>query len=559
MERLKKIFNKEFSKIGEAAVVLAFFTLLSQFLGIFRDRFLAGNIGTGETLDMYYAAFRVPDLLLVFGASLVSVSMLMPFFTKKLQQSQESAKKFIDDIFTTFFIFIIFTSLVLLFLMPVLIQHLFPGFSPEAIRQTIQLSRIMLLSPILLGVSNLFATVTQTFKRFFVYALTPVFYNIGIIIGILLLYPVFGVKGLAYGVVLGATMHIGIQLPVIFKEGFFPRLSRHINWKDIKKVIEHSLPRTITLSLTKIVFLIFVSIASTLIAGTISVFNLSYNLQSVPLAIIGISYSVAAFPILVDYFNAKKYEEFMAHVVGPIRQIVFWSLPVIALFIVLRAQIVRVILGTGRFDWADTRLTAASLALFILSVVAQSIVFLLIRAYYAAGKTWKPFFITLFSSALTVAFAFLFISLFKNITSIRMFFETLLRIKGVQGSSVIMLSLAFSVGMFVNLIIFWHFFTKDFRYQHGRYGIRTSFFQSAIASLLIGLVSYFSLQITHSWFSMNTTLGVFGHGLVSGLLGIIVGIIFLRVIGNKEMKVFLNVLHQKFWNKKLFAKIDTYV
>ena len=458
-----KIFNKEFSKIGEAAIVLAFFTLLSQFLGIFRDRFLAGNIGTGELLDIYYAAFRVPDLLFTLGASLVSVSILMPYFSKKLQKSKIEAKKFINDVFTTFFVFIIAISIFCFILMPSLVKMLFPGFSEELIIQTIQLSRIMLLSPILLGISNLFATITQAFKKFFVYALAPVFYNLGIILGIVFLYPLFGINGLAYGVALGALLHMLIQLPVIVRQGFIPKISFSIIWENIREVIIHSLPRTITLSLSKIVFLIFISIASTLVTGTISVFNLSYNLQSVPLAIIGVSYSVAAFPILVDYFNTQNYKKFMSHVMGPIRQIVFWSLPVIALFVVLRAQIVRVILGTGNFDLSDTRLTAASLALFIISVVAQSIVLLLIRAYYASGKTWKPLWITLSSAFFTVIFAYLFLYLFNTYEPIQLFFEKILRIQNVPGSSVVMLSLAYSVGMFLNLYLLWKSFKRDFK------------------------------------------------------------------------------------------------
>lgn len=552
-----KIFNKEFSRIGEAAIVLAFFTLLSQFLGIFRDRFLAGNIGTGEMLDMYYAAFRVPDLLLTLGASLVSVSILMPFFAKQIIISKERASKFVNDIFTIFFGFIIIASVILLILMPFLIKILFPGFSEDAIIQTTQLSRIMLLSPILLGISNLFATITQTFKRFFVYALTPVFYNIGIILGILFLYPLFGVVGLAYGVAFGALLHLLIQLPVVVKKGYFPKLSFKINWSDIKEVVGHSLPRTITLSLSKIVFLIFISIASTLIVGTISVFNLSYNLQSVPLAIIGVSYSVAAFPILVEYFNANNHEKFMSHVMGPIRQIVFWSLPVISLFIVLRAQIVRVILGTGNFDWSDTRLTAASLALFIISVVAQSIVFLLVRAYYAAGKTWKPFWITLFASSCTVLFAVAFVHIFNNVEYVRNFFEVLLRIKDVPGSSVIMLSLAYSVGMFLNLFVFWKSFKKDFKYKSGIYGIRKSFFQSAVASLTMGIVGYILLNLTDKLFNQDTTIGVFGHGFISGFIAIMFGLAFLLFVKNNEINVFISLIKRNIWNKKVFGKIHS--
>ncbi len=467
MERIMKLFNKEFSKISEAAMVLAFFTLLSQILGIFRDRFLAGNLGTGEILDVYYAAFRVPDLLFTLGASLVSVSILMPFFINQLSKSKKDAKKFINDVFTTFFLFIVVLSLIVAIIMPFLAQKLFPGFATEEIQRTVVLSRIMLLSPVLLGISNLFATITQSFKQFFVYALAPVFYNIGIILGILVFYPIFGVVGLAYGVSLGALLHMLIQLPVIIRHGLVPKFSLNINWTYIKEVVKHSLPRTITLSMSKIVFLIFVSIASTLISGTISVFNLSYNLQSVPLAIIGVSYSIAAFPVLVDFFNKNNHEEFMYHVMIPIRQIVFWSLPVISLFIVLRAQIVRVILGSGNFDWSDTRLTAASLALFIVSVIAQSIVLLLIRAYYASGKTWKPLWITLSSSVFTIAFAYIFLSVYNTQPYLQLFFERLLRIEGVEGSSVIMLSLAYSMGMFLNLLLLWLAFKKDFNFKTG--------------------------------------------------------------------------------------------
>ncbi len=557
MDRIIKIFNKEFSKIGEAAIVLAFFTLLSQFLGIFRDRFLAGNVGASSSLDMYYAAFRVPDLLLTLGASLVSVSILMPFFVKQISISKERSKKFINDIFTIFFVFIIVASIVLFILMPFLIKILFPGFSDDVMIKTIQLSRIMLLSPILLGISNLFATITQTFKRFFVYALTPVFYNIGIILGILFLYPVFGVTGLAIGVVFGALLHLSIQLPVIIKKGFFPRLSFNIKWGDIVEVVSHSLPRTITLSLSKIVFLVFVSIASTLLVGTISVFNLSYNLQSVPLAIIGVSYSVAAFPILVEHFNSNNHEKFMSHVMGPIKQIVFWSLPVMSLFIVLRAQIVRVILGTGNFSWSDTRLTAASLALFIISVVAQSVVLVLIRAYYAAGKTWKPFWITLFASTSTVILAILFVHLFNNIPVVRIFFENLLRINGVDGSSVIMLSLAYSIGMFLNLFIFWKAFKKDFNYIPGLYKIKKSFVQSTTTSLIIGIVGYSILNITDSFFDQDRTIGVFCHGLLSGIIAIIFGIIFLLLIHNKEINIFINLIKNKLWNKRIIGKIHS--
>lgn len=544
MERIMKVFNKEFSQISEAALVLGFFTFLSQILAIFRDRLLAGNIGTGSTLDVYYAAFRIPDLIFTLGASLVSVSILMPFFKSKMDSSRRQGKQFLNSVFTVFFIFITLMSLLVAIIMPYLAVHLFPGFNPQELYEVIILSRVMLLSPILLGISNLLATITQAYKKFFVYALAPVFYNIGIIIGVIGFFPIFGIIGLGYGVVLGALLHMLIQLPVVVRQGLVPQFNFNIFWSDIRTVIGHSFPRTITLSMSKIVFLVFVSMASTLVTGTISVFNLSYNLQSVPLAIIGVSYSVAAFPILVDFFNSNNREKFMSHVMGPIRQIVFWSLPVIFLFIVLRAQIVRVILGTGNFDWSDTRLTAASLALFIISVVAQSIVLLLIRAYYAAGRTWKPLWITLVSSFLTILLAYILITAYNSIPMMQEFFEGLLRIRGVSGSSVIMLSLAYSLGMFFNLILLWFAFKRDFSWKSG-YGIRKSFTQSFLASLFIGCVTYLTLQYTDHYFNEQTALGVFGHGFLSGMIGILTGIVFLLTIKNTEINILIQVVRKR--------------
>jgi putative peptidoglycan lipid II flippase len=545
MERVMKLFHKEFSRISDAAIVLAFFTLLSQVLAIFRDRFLAGNLGTGQILDVYYAAFRVPDLLFTLGASLVSVSILMPFFMEHNKRSPQEGKTFINSIFSSFFLGITLVSIVCFFCMPFLSKMFFPGFSEEALKETILLSRIMLLSPILLGISNLFATVTQAFKQFFVYAIAPIFYNIGIILGVTIFYRWFGVAGLAYGVIFGAFLHMAIQIPVIYKHGLLPKFSLIWNRTVLIKILAYSVPRTITLSLSKIVFLIFVSLASLFAAGTISVFNLSYNLQSVPLAIIGVSYSIAAFPVLVDHFKSGNISYFLQAVMVPIRQIVFWSLPVISLFVVLRAQIVRVILGSGNFDWSDTRLTAASLALFIISVTAQSIILLLVRAYYAAEKTWRPFWITLASSAVTIIFAFIFTKLFTTFPPIQFFFERLLRIEGVAGSSVIMLSFAYSIGNFINVWWLWHVFYREFREDYQDYGIKKSFTQSFVASSLLGLVAYLVLNFSDTWFPNDVVWGVFLHGLLAGVVGIMCAFFFLLFVNNEEIKNFLTSIKRK--------------
>ncbi len=297
----------------------------------------------------------------------------------------------------------------------------------------------MLLSPLLLGLSNLLGTVTQAFRKFFVYALSPIVYNFGIILGALFLYPVFGITGLAWGVVLGALFHVAIQIPVIIKHGFIPkiRIAKHL--AVVKEVMKVSVPRTLALSLSKITLLILTGIATFMPEGSISVFNFAFALQSVPLAIIGVSYSTAAFPVLVETFSSKNMQAFIEHVLRPARQIVFWSLPVVVMFIVLRAQIVRVILGTGNFTWSDTRLTAAALALFALSVLAQSLILLLVRGYYAAGKTYRPFLVNTIATALTVLMVFGLLSVYHNVPVFKYFLESLFRIENIPGTEVIIL------------------------------------------------------------------------------------------------------------------------
>jgi len=345
------ILGREFGGLHQAAFLLGSFALLSQILALVRDRMLAHSFGAGATLDVYYAAFRIPDLVFAGIASLVSVTVLIPFLVKKIDADGAGAQKFLSDVFTSFISFITLFSIGLFFLIPWLSGILFPGFSPQEQSSLVPLTRILLLSPIILGLSNLFGSVTQTFRRFFVYALSPVLYNLGIIFGIVFLYPQFGILGLGYGVVLGALFHFLIQIPVVAQQKLLPRFSFSIDIEAMKRVVTLSLPRTLGLSANHIALLFLVSFASLMAEGSIAVFNFSLNLQSVPLSIIGVSYSVAAFPTLARLFAGNEMEKFMKNIIMAMRHIIFWSTPILALFIVLRAQIVRTILGSGEFGW----------------------------------------------------------------------------------------------------------------------------------------------------------------------------------------------------------------
>src|SRR3989344_1574118 len=222
---------------------------------------LAGMFGASRTLDIYYSAFRAPDFIYTLMLFLTSATAIIPIFLHKLNNGEKDAENFCGTVVLFFSSAVAVISVVIFILMPKISGFLFPGFSVEEMVLSTALSRIMLLSPIFLGLSNIFSGITQSFKRFFAYALSPVFYNLGIIFGILFFFPVFGMRGLAYGVALGAFLHMAIQIPSLVGAGFDFRFGK-TSFADVKKVVIYSVPRTIGLAVNQISTLVFTAFAS---------------------------------------------------------------------------------------------------------------------------------------------------------------------------------------------------------------------------------------------------------------------------------------------------------
>jgi putative peptidoglycan lipid II flippase len=545
--------NKEFNGLHESAFLLGLFALFSQFVAVARDRLFAAHFGAGAELDIYYAAFRIPDLIFVSIASFVAITVIMPFFVDHLNQSKESAQDFISSIFTVFFIAITAMCLIIYIFAPWLVNTFYDF--PQASRDSIVvLMRILLLSPILLGISNIFATITQTFKNFLVYAISPILYNVGIVLGLVFFYSErglnLGIPGLAYGVILGALLHVGIQIPTVIHHGYFPRFAIRISFKEIKKVFWLALPRTLGLSAGQISLFVLTGIASSMAIGSVAIFQLAFNLQSVPLSIVGVSYSVAAFPMLSKLYSRREMGAFSGQVMAAFRHIVFWSLPITFLFIVLRAQIVRTILGAGHFGWNDTRLTAAALAIFSVSVVAQSLILLLVRGYYAAGRTYVPVVINVLSAFLIIGFAYFFNFLFATVPFFMYFMEALLRVDGASGSNMLSLPLAYSIGMVTNVLVLWFLFKRDFKIEDDG-DVQTSFRQSLYCSVIMGFVAYCMLAVFDKILNIDTFMGVFLQGAFSGVCGILAGGMLLYFMHNKETKEIVAAMSDKFKKAKL--------
>ena len=544
------MLNREINGLHQAAYLLGFFAICSQVLALVRDRILASQFGAGNVLDLYYSAFRIPDLLFVTIASVVSISVLIPFLINRFEKGQEKVKEFIDSVFSFFFFFMVVSGIVAFFLTPLLMKWIFPVFAQSSsFGELVSLTRILLLSPIFLGFSNLLASITQVHRRFFVYAISPVVYNVGIIFGIIFLYPMFGLQGLGLGVVLGAFLHFAIQIPLVSSQKLLPRLRLNFNINTVKEVVFTSIPRTITVSSNEIAKLFLISFASLFVSGSIAVFNFSLNLQSVPFSIIGVSYSLAAFPTLTRLFSGGNVEEFLRQIITSTRHIIFWSIPVSILFIVLRAQIVRTILGAGAFDWSDTRLTAAALALFVVSLVAQNLSTLFVRSYYSQGKTKAPLVMNVLSAIFIIVSSYILVQIFETNVIFRNFTESILKVNDIPGTVVLMLPLGFTLGSFINLMVYWIAFDKQFISFTS--SVSRTVFEVFGASVIMGFVTYKFLSVFDSFFDINTLYGIFMQGFLSGIIGILAFVLVLIILKNRELSEAWNTLHKKFWKAKV--------
>ncbi len=531
----KIINNKLFKKlptetVAGAALVVSVAGILSRLLGLVRDRLLASQFGAGDVLDIYYAAFRIPDLvynLLVTGA--LSAAFI-PFFTglitkKKKKEAWQLAQTIL---FLEVGVVILVGVIIFLFIHP-LIHLITPGFSESKLKEVIVFTKIMFISPIFLSMSAVFGGVLVSFKRFLAYSLAPIFYNIGIIVGILFLVPLIGDTGLAWGVVLGAFLHFIIQGWDSKKMGF--KLIKHINWriikKDLKKIIILMLPRSLAIGVNQINLLIITIFASTLTSGSLAIFNLANNIQSIPLGLFGIPFAVAAFPLLSSLVAASDLKKFSYSLSRTMRRILFFVIPASIWIFILRAEIVRVILGGGKFNWEDTENTLSVLGILALSLFAQSLIPLFARAFYSLQDTRTPFFIAVVSELL-------------NLLAL-VFFSQKYQVSG--------LGIAFSItAIFNDLLLFW--FLRKRIYKKDKKEIIKSLKKIIVSATLSGIIVYFTRYFVSAFIILNTFWAVLFQLTVAGSLGIISFYLLADKLKIQELKDFKNSFQVKLLGKE---------
>ncbi len=521
---IKKILQNSSKTITSAAIIVAVFSVLSRIVGFIRDRILAGQFGAGEELDVYFAAFRIPDFffqMIVVGA--LSASFI-PLFTKYYrvkghERAWRMTNTVLNLVLTTF---VILSGLGIIFA-DYLAPFIAIGYSAELQAQVADLSRIMFGAQILLAISMVFGSVLQSVRRFLIYSMAPVFYNFGIIAGALFLAPEYGVMGLGFGVLIGAALHLLVQSIGVFALGYRYRPILRLRSPEVKYIIKHMPPRVLGLAVNQLNFVLMTIFATLLGTGAVTILQFAYNLNFFPIGVIGVSYAIAAFPTLCDYAQHKKQEEYRRAFSLTVRQIIFFIMPATVLFILMRAQIVRAVVGAGEFDWPATIATADLLGLFAISFFAQAISYLLIRAFFAKNDTMTPFWIALLSLIINIGLAWPLTQHFGPIG----------------------FGMAFSASAIVQMLALWTIL-------RGRVGglDEGKIFKSTAILLVAAALAAITIQLLEQvvvvFFTLDTFLGIVGQIVIAGGMGMLMYGLSAYLMRSEEMIDFLAGFKKRF-------------
>lgn len=543
IDKLTNWLNRESPSITVAALLLAAASFAADILGLVRDRVLAAQFGAGEVLDIYYAGFRIPDLLLnilILGAM---SSAFLPVFADRFVKSKDDAWRFASNLLTLAALGLIACAGILYILVPWLLPFVVPGFDISQMERAIAVTRILLLSPILFGISSIVSAILHFSQRFFFYSLAPILYNLGIILGAVVLAPRFGELGLAAGVVFGAVLHLGIQIPAVRASGFHFRAMLRPVHTAVYEMVHLAIPRTANLVVNQLQFTALTALASVFAVGSIAVFNFGMNLAFVPIGVIGISFATAAFPVLSRSHALGDSMMFARTLRQTAQEILFFALPAAALLLVLRAHIVRVVLGSGAFTWEDTRLTAAVLGALALGVIAMSLLPLLVRAFFAQKDTVTPLLISLAAAVGTVALA---LGLAEGLSALSVFHNAigaLFRIEDLADIRVLALPVAMT--MLATLQAAALLVALSFRGLRGEARrLAGATVRMTLVAFASGAVTWGVLQVLAEGVVQETFVGIFLQGVTAGFIGTLVYLVLASLFAFPEFVRLLRILRR---------------
>lgn len=400
------------TNIISAATAIMFMVSAAKILGVIKLHMLSARFSP-EEVGIYLAAFRLPNLIFEFLVLGALTSAFIPVITTLLSQNKkESAFSVSSSVINIGIILTLILAIPIFIYAKTISNFLAPGFNDKEISLMASFTQIVIAAQVIpLVIGNFITGLLQSFKRFLIPALAPVVYDVGVIFCIYFFSPTLGLYAPVFGVVLGAVLFLLIQLPLVYSLGFRHKLIFNINQPEVREIGKLMLPRSVGLAATQIDSTIDLVLASLLGARNITIFNFAQTLQLFPVLLFGSTIAQAALPTLSEETAISDRDKFKSILLTSLHQILFLVLPLSVILLVLRIPLVRLAYGTKLFDWNATILTGKTLAMFSISVFAQSAIQLLARAFYALHDSKTPVLVGIVSVACNVFFSIVFVCL----------------------------------------------------------------------------------------------------------------------------------------------------
>jgi len=406
--------SEDTSKFIKSTFIIVICSLLSKVLGLLKQTLIGSLYGATSSQglsDCYAASFRLPDIIfnvIVFGT--VSI-VLIPYFSAFIKKEEfEKLKKSCSEFLNFFLLFIGFFLILGFIFAPYFVREfLVKGWTDENnITLTISMTRILLLQVFFMTLSSIMGSYLNALEKFKAYSFAILSYNVGIIFGIIFLTPFLGIKGVAWGAVIGGFSHFMFQFIGSYLNGFRYSLGLPKPSKDILNLFMIAVPRMIGIGFEQFVKFFIVNIASFLFIGSIFIFENVENFAMMPFSVIAVSVSTTVFPVFSKYFAVGEYDKMMDELLVKLRTMIFLMLPVSLFMIIFNSEIINLLLMYKKFTLNDARLTSEALSYYMLGMPFFSITIVLVKFYYAQKKSFLPMIITLLTVAITVVSCYIF-------------------------------------------------------------------------------------------------------------------------------------------------------
>jgi putative peptidoglycan lipid II flippase len=503
--------------------------IVSRVLGVVRLAVIAGQFGTSAQYDAYLRAFSIPDTLFLIIIGGAVGSAFIPVFTRLLGRGQVTeAWHLTSTLINASVVLLSLGGILLGFLAPELVATLIaPGANPVNQAVAVDLTRILLFSPLFLGLGGWAMGILNARQHFVLPALAPIFYNLAIIGGAIFLAPTMGIYGLAYGVVIGAFLHFLIQVPGLVRVGM--RYTPRLNLRDagVSEVGRLIVPRIAGQAAFQVNVVAMSSISSFLGAGSLSAFNYAYSLMILPHGVFAMSLATVTFPTMAAQFAEGNLAALRKTLSGAVKVLLFLTIPSAVGLFVLRTDIVQALFQFGRFNGTSTELVASALSYFALGLVSYAVVEVITRAFYALHDTRTPVIVSVATVTLNLGLAtFLALGL---------------------GMSQDGLALSLAITTTLEMLLLWALLGRKLPGWGLRSdGISGSLARSAAAALAMGIILYLLLPVVSSIIPASGKLEAAILTVVGVTLGAVIYVAVAWALRSEEVEQARGLLLRRF-------------